>query len=265
MAAFGAATASPAFAIEGVSLQITQMSDRFEAGEQAGMTVVASKSSGGCLRVRWSMVMRVEGMRLDQVEVVRVEADRAFPLEVRNEGSERAQFTDAQLDPGNLCRNRTVTAQYALRFDDDIADGRVALEVGAFDARRRLLETTSATRNIGGGGSTPSPSPSASRSPSAAPSESESAAPAGDEAAEAGEETEEPVAGTGAGDSINATPASGSSGMLPVGLAVGGMMVFFGLAVLVRARRRLRAQPAESADYGRVWYGVAATRRQRRR
>lgn len=266
-AAFGAATAAPAFAIEGVSLQITQMSERFDAGAEAGLTVVASKNSGGCLRVRWSMALRVEGMRLDQVQVVRIEQNRAFPLEVRDEGDDRAQFTDARFDPGNLCRNRTVTAQYALRLDDDIADGRVALEIGAFDARQRLLESTTATRNVGGGAASPSPTPSRSRaaSPSASPSASSDEEPTPSEEPAAVEETEAPAAGTGAGDPINATPASGSSGMLPVGLAVGGLMVVFGLAVLVRARRRIRAQPAGSAAYGRVWYGTAPTRRQRRR
>lgn len=260
MAAFGAATASPAFAIEGVSLQITQMSDRFEPGEQAGLTVVASKSSGGCLRVRWAMALRVEGMRLDQVQVIRVEQNRAFPLEVRNEGDDSAQFTDAQFDPGTLCRNRTVTAQYALRFADGISDGRLALEVGALDARRRLLETTSATRNIRGGEAA-SPTPTRSASPSPDPEPTPSASPAESEEAVVAEETEAPVAGTGAGDAIDATPASSSSGLLPVGLAIGGLIFLLGLAILVRARRRLLAQPAEAA----TWYGMAPTRRQRRR
>lgn len=263
-AAFGIVTASPAAAIEGVSIRITALS-RFEAGSGAGMTVVASKRSGGeCLKVRWSMALRVEGLRLDQVEVQRLE-EGPFPVEVRDTGNGQVQFTDARPDPGSLCRNRTVTAKYTLRFADDVRDGRVALEVGALDLRGRLLESTTVTRSVAGGAST-TPSAEPSEEPSEKPSPTPSSEPTRTAAPveEAAEQTETPAAGVGAGEPIDATPAGGSSGLLPVGIAVGGMMVFFGLTMLIRARRRLGVQPADTA-LGRAWYGMAATRRERRR
>jgi hypothetical protein len=251
VAGFVAVTAGPAAAAEGVTVEITEVSSRFEAGGQARMTVVASKRTDNCLKVRWSMLLRVDGMRLNQIDVDRVEDSGSFPISVAANG-DRAQLTDVQLDPGTLCRDRTVTARYALRFADDVANGRLSMEVAAFDARGQLLETATVTRNVRGEDDEASPSPSPS------PSESEEVVE------EPTEEPTAPVAGGGVGQPIDVDRASGGSGLLPVGVAVGGMMVFLGLTMLIRTRRKLKARPVGRPGFGGVWQGAGATRRERR-
>ncbi|GLH97285.1 hypothetical protein [Phytohabitans aurantiacus] len=256
VAGFVAVAAGPASAAEGVTVQITEVSSRFEAGAQAQMTVVASKRTDQCLKVRWSMVLRVDGMRLNQVGIDRVEENGSFPLDVESDGDE-ARLTDVQLDPGTLCRGRTVTARYALRFADDVANGRLSMQVGAFDQRGQLLESATVTRSVRGENSSAQPSPSeeATEEPTEEPSE---------EATE--EETAAPVAGGGVGQPVDLDRTSGGSGLLPVGLAIGGMMVFLGLTMLVRTRRKLKARgaPLGRPGFGGVWQGGGMTRRQRR-
>lgn len=264
VAGFVAVTAGPAAAAEGVTVQITEVSNQFEAGDQARMTVVASKRTNDCLKVRWSMLLRVDGMRLNQIGVDRVEENGSFPLTIEANG-DQARLTDVQLDPGTLCPGRTVTARYALRFADDVGSGRLSMQVGAFDARGQLLESATVTRNVRGeGDDEDDASPSASPSPEPSASESEES----DEVVE--EPTEEvaaPVAGGGVGEPVDLNRTSSGSGLLPVGLAIGGMMVFLGLTMLIRTRRKLKARaaaPMGRPGFGGVWQGAGATRRQRR-
>ncbi|MCW6009181.1 hypothetical protein K1W54_32250 [Micromonospora sp. CPCC 205371] len=265
VAGFVAMSAGPAAAAEGVTVQITEVSDRFEAGDQARLTVVASKRTDDCLKVRWSMVLRVDGMRLNQVGIDRVEENGSFPLDVQADG-DQARLTDVQLDPGTLCRDRTVTARYALRFADDVANGRVSMQVGAFDARGQLLESASVTRNVRGEGddeASPSPSESPSESPSSSPEPSDES---DDVVEEPTDEAAAPVAGGGVGQPVDLDRTSGGSGLLPVGLAFGGMLVFLGLTMLIRTRRKLkvRAVPLGRPGFGGAWQGGGMTRRDRR-
>jgi hypothetical protein len=240
-AAFGA---SPAAAARGVTVEITEVSGRFEAGAEPKMTVVASKRTGGnCLKVRWSMLLRVEDMSLDQVDVDRVEADGPFAVDRRTEG-DSARVIDQELDPGRLCRNNNVTARYELELAEDVPDGRMTLVVEARDADGDLLEDDTVTRNVAGNGEA---------TPSAEPTD------------EASEQAEIPITGGGVGQAVDPTSASGGSGgLLPIGLAVGGMMVFLGMTLLIRARKRLRVKPVRRPGYGGAWQGSAPTRRQRR-
>ena len=240
--------AAPASAAQGVTVRITDVDGQFEAGASpAQLTVEATKRTRECVKVRWSLVVRVQDMSLDQLTIDRREEDGSFRVDARTSGAE-TRLTDERLDPGTLCRNRKVTARYTFKFDDDAAGGRVTLRVEAYDIRNELLESDTATRNVQGD-APPSPSASATPPPQEEPVE----------------ETEAPIAGAGIGD---ATPTSGSSGsgLLPVGLAVGGMMVFLGLTLLLRARRKLvRSRPAGRPGVHGVWQGGAArTIRERR-
>ncbi|MEV6495580.1 hypothetical protein AB0M20_44230, partial [Actinoplanes sp. NPDC051633] len=160
---------SPARAeVDGVEVKMTELPGEFEAGDDAEVVeaVVSTENDGRCRKVRWSMVLTVDGVAIDDVEVERIEDDGAFPLRVRTEGS-TARLTDVRLDPGELCRGRTVTARYRVRFDKDTPTGRVAFNAQAFDAGRTLLAQTSATSKVEGSGAAPSPSAS---SPAPAPS-----------------------------------------------------------------------------------------------
>jgi hypothetical protein len=238
----------PASAAQGVTVRISEVSGRFEAGASpAQVTVVATKRGRECIKVRWSLVVRVEDMSLDQLTIDRREESGSFPVDFQASGAE-GRLTDERLDPGTLCRGRTVTARYTIAFDEDASGGRVTLRAEAFDSRNESLESDSVTRNVRGDAS-PSPSPTPTQE---------------QEAAESTEEAEAPVAGGGVGGPI--TPASNTgSGLLPVGLAIGGMMVFLGLALLLRARRKLLRAPVGRPGTRAAWQATSArTMRERR-
>jgi hypothetical protein len=244
-----AVAAGPASAAQGVTVRISEVTGQFEAGATpAQLTVVATKRTRECIKVRWSLVLRVEDMSLDQITVDRREEDGSFPVDFEANGAE-GRLTDERLDPGTLCRNRTVTARYAIAFDDDAGGGRVTLRVEARDAQNEFLESDTATRNVQGDAS-PSPSPS----------------PTQEEAVDPTEAAEAPVAGGGIGAPTTPASNTGGSGLLPVGLAVGGMMVFLGLTLLLRARRKLlRAQPLGGPGASRTWQGSSARTMRRTR
>jgi hypothetical protein len=231
----------PASAAQGVTVRISEVSGRFEAGASpAQMTVVATKRGRECIKVRWSLVVRVEDMSLDQVTIDRREESGSFPVDFQANGAE-GRLTDERLDPGTLCRGRTVTARYTIAFDDDASGGRVTLRAEAFDARNESLESDSVTRNVRGDASPP---------PSPTPTQEQ-------EAVESTEEAEAPIAGGGVGGPT--TPASNAgSGLLPVGLAVGGMMVFLGLTLLLRARRKLLRAPVGRPGTRTAWQATSA-------
>ena len=143
---------------------------RFTAGEQVRtISAVVSQTDrrGGCAKVRWSMVLSVQGLRLDQVKMDRVEETGDFPLEIRTEG-DVARLTDRQLDPGTLCPGRTVTARYRVAFAEDVTQGRVTLAAEAYDANARLLARQTATRSVVGVGGAPTSKPKPTSDPAGA-------------------------------------------------------------------------------------------------
>jgi hypothetical protein len=249
-AAAPAQAAIRAAAVRGVSVEIVQVPDEFVAGARpVTLTVVASNYSGrNCLKVRWSMVLRVEGLSLEQVRVDRIE-EGSFPVDVRAEGP-GARFTDERLDPGSLCRNRTVTARYEMNVASDVRAGRLTLRTEAYDANERLLEDDEATRDIVGAGPPPTTAPAARPSatvPAAAP-----ATAAGSAAAP----------GQAAGQTVEGIPV--------IWFLVGGLMVFVGLTLLINVRWRQEG-PADDPGGGfevrraaRRTVRYAAARRPRR-
>lgn len=244
-----AVAASPASAAQGVTVRISEVTERFEAGSTpAQMTVVATKRGRECIKVRWSLVLRVEDMSLDQITVDRREEAGSFPVDFQTQGAE-GRLTDEQLDPGRLCRGRNVTARYTISLDDDASGGRLTLRAEAYDARNEFLESDTATRNVQG-----------DAKPSASPT------PTQEEAVEPTEEAEAPIGDNGAAGPVAPAANTGGSGLLPVGLAVGGMMVFLGLTLLLRARHKLvRGRPVGRPGVRGVWQGDSArTIRERR-
>jgi hypothetical protein len=241
--AVGAATLilpGPAAAVEpGFQVDITELPETFTAGAEARtVTVVASSEQNRCQKVRWSMLISVDGPDLDEVEVARVEENGDFPVEVRNAGAGSARITDVQLDPGQLCRGRTVTARYQIGFDDDAGSGRVTFRAQAFNAGRTLLQEASSRSQVRG-----EEAEEKSPSPEASPSPSESATPEPEESATE-EETAEPEPTDTEAD-VASVPTSGSDGgtpsLLGAGLIVGGVLVFLGVGLLLRLRMRSRA------------------------
>jgi len=239
------AVASPAQAA--FTTELSGLPGRFTAGEQVRtISAVVSQTDrrGGCAKVRWSMVLSVQGIRLDQVKMDRVEEAGDFPLDIRTDG-DVARLTDRQLDPGTLCPGRTVTARYRVAFAEDVTQGRVTLAAEAYDANLRLLARQTATRSVVGVGGVPTGTPKPTATP---PEPTESAsAPTEDESTA----TEEPVEEYGADAAPPAAnrpvAQSGAFGVTQAAFLLGGLLLFLGVGLLLRLRHLTRA-PAGDAD-----------------
>lgn len=221
---------------------------RFTAGDQVRtISAVVSQTDrrGGCVKVRWSMVLSVQGLRLDQVKMDRVEEAGDFPLQIQTDG-DVARLTDRQLDPGTLCPGRTVTARYRVAFAEDVTQGRVTLSAEAYDANARLLARQTATRSVVGLGGTPTSTPKPTATPSE-PSETPRA-PAEEESTS----VDEPV-----GDyPVDAAPPApgrpvsqtGGFGVVQAAFLLGGLLLFLGMGLLMRLRHLTRAAGGDPAE-----------------
>ncbi|WP_433130995.1 hypothetical protein ACQPWW_09070 [Micromonospora sp. CA-240977] len=243
-----AAPAQAAFATE-----MSGLPARFTAGDQVRtISAVVSQTDrrGGCVKVRWSMVLSVRGIRLDQVKMDRVEETGDFPVEIRTEG-DVARLTDRQFDPGTLCPGRTVTARYRVAFAEDVAEGRVTLAAEAYDANARLLARQTATRSVRGAGATPTgtPKPSATPAPPSDPAsvpveeDTSAAEPVGDYPADAAPPAGRPVS------------QAGGFGVVQAAFLLGGLLLFLGMGLLLRLRHLTRtpADEAEDPPVDRRW------------
>lgn len=228
MALGPAAPARAAFATE-----LSGLPDEFTAGDRVATVsaVVSRTDPGRCVKVRWSMVLTVRGIRLDQVKVDRVEETGSFPLEIRTDG-DVARLTDRQLDPGTLCPNRTVTARYRLAFAEDVTRGRVTLAAEAYDANLRLLARQTATRSVVGPDAPATPTEPTPESTPPAPTE-----PA-QETGEA-EPTEEPAAEVPPAAGRPVAQSSGF-GVVQAAFLLGGLLLFLGVGLLLRLRHLTR-------------------------
>jgi hypothetical protein len=240
-----AVPAAASAVVPGVTVEITRLPDTFAAGDgPRRVTVVASADeSRQCQNIRWSLLVRVAGVTLDQVRIERVPEPGGSPLRVRSDG-DTARITDVRFDPRALCPGRTVTAQYEVAFTGD-RSGQITFKGQAFDAAGRLLQSATGTSRVVGEGdegdeaAEPSPTEaapteSADPSPSTSESDDAGAAAAGDD------ETSAPAAPPPGGD-ITANRAAASGGipsLLGPGLVVGAVFVFVGLGLLLRIRMR---------------------------
>ncbi|MBF9133138.1 hypothetical protein I0C86_29870 [Plantactinospora sp. S1510] len=260
---------TPAGAAPGFNTAITELPGRFVAGRGAETVraVVSTTLGGDCLKVRWSLVVRLQGVRPNQVEVDRIETG-SFPVEVRAEGN-GTRLTDRQLDPGSLCRNRTVTAQYRIAVDGAAPNGRITLAVEAFDAGGRLLDRGSATREVTGSAQnrrrTPAPKQTRPSPTEAAPTESVETEAADDESPVLADGSGADGYGEGGGADPDAEPSSaaangGGIGLTQVGFVGGGVLLFLGVGLLFRLRSRDRSTaetafaPAAPSRRGRPRY-----------
>ncbi|MEU4695397.1 hypothetical protein [Actinoplanes sp. NPDC023714] len=236
-AVLGTAAGSPARADEpGFSVRVTAPGD-FVTGEAAQtVTAVVTSENRRCRKVRWALLVRSgpagDGLSGDQLRVVRVEEDGEFGTSTSAEGG-TTTILDDRLDPGTLCRGRTVTGRWQVAFTGPDA-GRVRFEARAFDAQGTLLTTAGATTRVESDTPpSPSPSPSPTREEQApAEAEAEDETPAAQPARESGD----PQAALVAEDSF----------LLGPGLIVGGVFVFLGVLLLLRIRARSRAARLEA-------------------
>jgi hypothetical protein len=237
------AGASPALAdTPGFAVKVTQTADTFTVGKGAHtLSAVVSTSNdrlrNRCIKVRWALTISTQGVSLDQVRVTRVENGGSVPVQARFQG-EAVRVVDQQVDPGQLCRNQNDTAQWAISFTGP-DNGSVDFAMQALSQQGRVLATGgTSSRVITPVAAKPSrstPTPSATESSSPEPTESFSPEPT--EAAIA------PVTQPSAGPAALPRSSNSSSVLLP-GILVGAVLVFVGVALLLRLRMRSRRQPA---------------------
>ena len=235
----GLGAAVPARAAAGFATELSGLPDEFTAGDRVETlsAVVSRSDGGGCVKVRWSMLLGVQGLRLDQVKIDRVEESGSFPLDIRAEG-DVARLTDRELDPGTLCPGRTVTARYRVAFADDVTRGRVSFAAEAYDEDLRLLARRTATRQVLGEG--------VEATPTAAPEPSESSA---EPTPPAAEQSDGATEATPSDEAVVELPPPGAAGR-PVAQAggfgvvqgaflLGGLLLFLGAGLLLRLRHLL--------------------------
>ncbi|GAA2883430.1 hypothetical protein Acy02nite_07090 [Actinoplanes cyaneus] len=248
-AALGASSlTAPARAdVPGFALSITAPATFQAGGNAKTVTAVATSDQARCRKVRWTLVVRGGEVPLNRIGVTRVEDSGEFPTQVSVNG-DTATIVDQQLDPGTLCRNRTVTGKWQLRVSGNDG-GEVGLEVRAADAVNTQLTSNTATTEVTTKVATASPTPKPSRttaSPSAEPTEEE----AEDEPTEAA--VKPPVNTTSATALVPAS--AGQSNLLGPGLIVGGVFFFLGLLLLLRLRARTKEARREAGTLPTGFY-----------
>jgi hypothetical protein len=230
VAAMLAFSATPALAAPGFQVTIGQSPATFTIGQQARTLTasVATDRQRRCFKVRWSLVITTDGVSLDQVRVNRIENGQNFRVRVQL-GADAARITDAQADPGQLCRNQTDSAQWAISFTGP-DNGRVTFAAHAVDLTGRELASTSANSRV-----VTAVADKPSATPSAKPSPTETAA--GPPVADDQESTPAARPST---TSAALTPTAGTPSVLGPGLIIGAVLVFLGVALLLRIRARNR-------------------------
>jgi hypothetical protein len=224
--------------VPGITLEMTQPGTFVSGGSPGTLRVVASDNGErpGCHRVRWTLVVRAQGVPLSRLRVTRFE-DGPFPVSVQTNG-DSARIVDQRFDGGILCRGRTVTATYAIAVTG--GEGAVAFRSEPRDAAGRVLSTatseSSIVRKAKKASLPPSPGPSAPASASARPSPSPSES---DDAAVA-PPADPPAITPPVAELAPAARKDHSPSLLGPGLIVGGLLVFLGVGLLLRLRMRSR-------------------------
>ena len=229
--------ATPALAaVDGFRVTIGQSPATFTIGQQARTVTaaVATDRQRRCFKVRWALVITTDGVSLDQVRVNRVENGQSFRVRAQL-GADAARITDAQADPGQLCRNQTDSAQWDISFTGP-DNGRVTFAAHALDLTgRELASAESSSRVVTAVADKPSPSPSAKPTPTEAATEE----PAADD--------QDTPAAKATTSSAALTPTGGTPSVLGPGLIIGAVLVFLGVALLLRIRTRNRKADGDPA------------------
>jgi hypothetical protein len=220
-----------------------QAPDTFKAGANPRPieAVVSTGNAQRCQKVRWSMLLRVAGgVTFDDVKVTRIENGAEFPLLSQING-DTARLTDDEFDPGQLCRDQTVSARYDVSFAAGAPQGQIAYEVQALNVKNEVLQQAAAESRVDGT-ATATPTKTATASPTPTPSADDSGAGAGVDPT-AGATTDQPTesAAPAATADVPANAAASQAGvpsLLGPGLIIGALFVFIGVGILLRLRMR---------------------------
>jgi hypothetical protein len=252
VAAATLAWAAPAVAdTPGFAVNVTQAPDTFTVGKDAHtLSAVVSTTSDRlqhrCIKVRWALTISTKGVSLDQVRVNRVENGNSVPVRAQFQG-ENARVVDQQLDPGQLCRDQTVSAKWTVSFTGP-DNGSVDFTMQALSQRNQPLASGGASARVVTPVAARTTPPSKSATTSSSSSSSSSPTPTSTFSPEPAEAAIAPVAQSSSADPAALTKNAGKSDALLPGLLIGAVLVLFGAAMLMRIRKRNRQpQPAGPA------------------
>jgi hypothetical protein len=233
--------------LAGFQVKLAESPAKLDAGGQARtIFAVAATSNQRCQKVRWSMQLQAaNGASLDDVKITRIENDAEFPIQSSVQG-DTAQLVDAQPDPGQLCRNRTDSARWAIAVGDKATQGRLVYAITAHNLAGVALASTTGVTEVAGTAAAAPTTPPATESPSPSPSPSESASDGygagGGTATDDPTESDAAVApadtSTGGPDAQAVSKESNVPSLLGPGLIVGALFVFLGIGILLRLRFR---------------------------
>jgi hypothetical protein len=230
-AGFGLFSAAPVAAAQGLTVEVTDVPGQFVAGDGASRisAVISGDPGAQCVKVRWSLVVRADGLLLEQVLIDRIEETGSFPTEARREGS-GARLTDTRLDPGTLCVDQTVTAQYDVAIAEEVTDGRLTLLVEAYDVNERMLARQAVERDVVSDRAREGAAGRTERDP-------DESDPADEESPDV---VEIPPADQQPGAGLAASQNSGDgTGLVQAGFAIGAVLLFLGGGLLIRLRSRM--------------------------
>lgn len=247
----GAATTAGA-AAEAFAVKFTSLPDRFPVGQAGVMSVSATRSIPGCVRIRALMLITLQGIDYGDLKV-EVQTSRGWeenPISRADDNTLRAE--DNWVDVNFLCEGQSRALQHRITFLPGAPSGSALIDFRVSSHGDSAQEgRAKATRPVAGAAA-PSPSPTrgkASATPLPAPTAGlpEPSAAAG-EALASGEASGEASAAVGRAD--RAAPTRPVSTVV---LVMGSAGVVVGLAALLivlllmrrgRAGRPQRVDPA---------------------
>ncbi|MFG1953593.1 hypothetical protein [Micromonospora sp. NPDC048830] len=233
--------ASPALA-DGDSVRVRAADSLTPGGSPGSVSVEVRRRTDGCVMVRSTLGLRLDGLAADQVSVQFATGGRWWPVPTGGAGGVVAT---QQVTPANptLCKGKSVTLRYRLAFRPGAPAGRLTVVGEATTARGQTLGRDATTARVVQGRRSPSPSPTPSRSPSP------TVAPTEEVPADAGPTLA--AAGGQAGQSSTVAAEEGSGGIsLYMLLGLGLVVVGAGLIVLLVRRSRAEREPAGGAHPG---------------
>ncbi|MEU5562226.1 hypothetical protein [Micromonospora musae] len=219
---------SPALADDD-SVRVGAASSFRAGGSAQGVNVEVRKRSDGCVLLRTTLGLQLDGLAADQVKVQVNYGGRWFPVPVDGGGGAVSTTPTAPSKP-TLCRGKGITVRYRVAFVAGAPGGRLSVTGEATNATGRTLGRDSDSARVEGSRVTASPTPSKKPSPSPTPVATEATTEAGSTPAAL-------AAPTGPSATDKSKESSGMSPIMFIGLglvALGALLI----GLLVRRSRQ---------------------------
>ncbi|WFF03039.1 hypothetical protein [Micromonospora sp. WMMD964] len=218
--------ASPASADSDV-VRVGAASSFAAGGSPQGVNVAVRKRTDGCVLLRTTLGLRLDGLQPDQVKVEVAADGRWLPVGVSG-GTGTVQTAQTSPAKPRLCKGKAITMRYRVAIAAGAPGGRLVVTGVGLSAEGQTLGHHSDAARVTGGRVTPSPTPSKTPSPTPTPTEVATV-----------DEAVTPAALVSDAPDTKAAAAESSGGGSPV-MFFGIVMVAVGLLLIVLLLRRSR-------------------------